>query len=122
MPCCYQLIAEIGDFTRKIANRWNIFSEGFLWEYRVVFNGCGEIRGRIGLVDILTNGITTSKKNSKILLIIASDIGFGTESNIRYYFRDFQWLVNIPHVRVQDVLNCSFSVWYPLFEKHTIKR
>ena len=27
-----------------------------------------------------------------------------------------------PRVIVQDVLNCSFSVWYPLFEKHTIKR
>ena len=102
MPCCYQLIAVIGDFTRKIGKRWKIFSKGFLWEYRVIFIGCRGIRGRIGLVDILTNEITTSNypwKNSKILLIIASAeglfIGFGIDSNIRYYFRDFQWLVNI---------------------------
>jgi hypothetical protein len=25
-------------------------------------------------------------------------------------------------VSVQDVLNCSFSAWYPLFEKYTLKR
>ncbi|CAF3839508.1 unnamed protein product [Rotaria magnacalcarata] len=28
---------------------------------------------------------------------------------------------NLPRVSVQDVLNCSFSVWYPIFEKYSIK-
>ncbi|CAF0883297.1 unnamed protein product [Rotaria sp. Silwood1] len=28
---------------------------------------------------------------------------------------------DVPRVSVQDVLNCSFSVWYPIFEKHSIK-
>lgn len=60
MPCCYQMIAVIGDFQKKMRNRWKQFSEGFLWEYRVVFIGFGEGQRRIGLVEILTNGITTS--------------------------------------------------------------
>ena len=29
---------------------------------------------------------------------------------------------DLSRVSVQDVLNCSFSTWYPLFEKHSIKR
>ena len=28
----------------------------------------------------------------------------------------------LPLVSVQDVLNCAFPQWYPLFEKHSIKR
>ena len=28
----------------------------------------------------------------------------------------------LPRVSVQDVLNCAFPQWYPLFKKHSIKR
>ncbi|CAF1255537.1 unnamed protein product [Rotaria sordida] len=28
---------------------------------------------------------------------------------------------DLPRVSVQDVLNCSFPVWYPIFEKHSFK-
>nr|ACI90369.1 cell division cycle protein 123-like protein [Philodina roseola] len=30
-------------------------------------------------------------------------------------------MVSTPRVSVQDVLNCSFSNWYPIFEKHSLK-
>ncbi|CAF4144602.1 unnamed protein product, partial [Rotaria sp. Silwood2] len=29
--------------------------------------------------------------------------------------------VDLPRASVQDVLNCSFSVWYPIFEKNSLK-
>ena len=29
---------------------------------------------------------------------------------------------NTPRVSVQDVLNCSFANWYPIFGKHSLKR
>jgi len=36
--------------------------------------------------------------------------------------RIFKMTNDLPSVSVQDVLNCSFPNWYPLFGKHSLKR
>jgi hypothetical protein len=41
---------------------------------------------------------------------------------IRFIFQLLKMTIELPRVSVQDVLNCSFTNWYPLFAKHSIKR